>query len=138
MKTIVVPWWASPVSSSNTRVAVGLVEAAGRLVRDQQRRLADHRSCDSDALLLASAHLCGQLACQPAEPDPLERVAGPRAAFTTADPAGAELDREFDVLDRGECRQQVEVLEDDPDVLTTPRGEAVGTHLVDPVTSDDQ
>ena len=119
-------------------VSVGLVEAAGRLVRDEQRRLADHRSCDPDALLFAAAHLGGQLSCQPAEPDLLERAAGPCAAFTTSDPTGAELDREFDVLDRGECRQQVEVLEDDPDVLTTPRGEAVGTHLVDPVTSDDQ
>ena len=137
MKTIVVPWWASPVSSSNTAC-----RWPGRGCRSACRRPATPARGPSLVRYRRAAvrrRSSVRAACVPARRGrPARAIAGPRTTFPSADPIGAELDREFDVLERGERRQQVEVLEHDPDVLTTPAGEAVGPHRVDPGTPDDQ
>ena len=138
MKTIVVPWWASPVSSSNTawplawsRLPVGSSATSNAGSRTIARAIPTR--CCSPPLICA-----GSLRASPPSPTRSSDSRARARRSTTTDPLGAELDREFDVLERGERRQQMEVLEHDPDVFTTPGGEAVGTHPVDPGASDDQ
>jgi len=75
------------------------------------------------ALAMATRCFCppGQLrgfVIEPvAEPEPLEQVGGAVALV-----ARIERGRERDVLDRGQRRQQVEVLEDEPDRFLSSRG----------------
>ena len=94
--------------------ARGRVEVAGRLVREQHRRLRDERAGNRDALLLPAGEL-GRAVRQP--------VAETHVGDELVEPAVLRLlardrQRERDVLLRVKHRQQVEELEDEADVLT--------------------
>ena len=56
------------------------VERGGRLVADEDRRVAAERARDRDALLLAARQIGGQVVHARAEPDELEQPARPRRA----------------------------------------------------------
>jgi hypothetical protein len=72
---------------------------------------------DGDSLLLPAGELARLVVEPVAQPEPREQVRRPAARV-----AGVERGRHRDVLDRGQRRQQVEVLEDEPDrLLPGPR-----------------
>src|SRR3989442_878427 len=93
--------------------AVGVVQVAGGLVGEEQRRVVQHRPAKSDPLLLAPRQLLwimvlpadhAELVEQREPAPPGLRAVAPRVAR-----------REQDVLERGERRQQQERLEDEAD-----------------------
>ena len=98
-------------------LATGLgIEIAGRLVGQQDRRIDRQRSRDRHALALTARQLLGQM-----------REAGGRAARASsssvarswtfdARPA-AEMQRQPDILQTRQRRQQVEELKDEPDLV---------------------
>src|SRR4029077_7152040 len=90
------------------------VEGSGRLVREEQATLPDQGSRDRDALLLASGHVVGESVGEVREVDLCQGDQGLTASSTYAQPV--ELAREADVLGGGECGDEVEVLEDVPDL----------------------
>jgi hypothetical protein len=97
------------------------VERGGRLVADQDRRIAAERARDRDALLLAARQVGGQLVHARAEADPLEQLPGLGVGV-----AGARVlhpDRDRDVLDRGQRWEQVEALEHEAEVAGAQRGQ---------------
>src|SRR5262245_41969239 len=97
------------------------VEVAGRLVGQQQRRIAHDGARDRHPLLLPAGELAWVVPEPLPEADDAERVLG---AF---DPLlAAHLDqqqRQLDVLERGQHRDQVIELEDVADVARAPAGE---------------
>ncbi len=105
-----------PLELGEDRLARVGVEVPRGLVREQHRRLVDQRSGDGDALFLSAGEL-GRVVLEPvAEPEPIEQVGG-----TVAVVSGVERGRQRHVLDGGQRRQQVEVLEDEPDGLLACR-----------------
>src|SRR3712207_1165859 len=90
------------------------VEVAGRLVGDEDRRLRDEGPCDRDALLLPAGELVGELLHLPAQPHKVEYLGDLRA--DGAPLLASDLHRVGDVLGGGLVREQLEVLEDAPDV----------------------
>ena len=94
---------------AHDRLAVDRVERAGRLVGEQQPALADDRPGDRDPLALAAGELVGEAVGALGEAELLERLEPRRARGLGAD--AVELERQGDVLDRGEPGEQVEVLE---------------------------
>ena len=100
---------ARPVQQAHDLLGVRRVQRAGRLVGQHQLALTDHRAGDRHPLPLAAGQLVGVLA----------RAIGQAQAVQGAQPSGArlpgrgavKLQRQGDVLRRGEPRQQVEVLE---------------------------
>src|SRR5262249_15112286 len=89
------------------------VEGPGWPGREQDRRLGDERTCDRDALLLATRELGGPVGKAVLEPDvPDELVEPGLVRLLSGDCQGEE-----DVLARVQHRQQVEELEDEADVL---------------------
>ena len=90
------------------------VEVAGRLVRQQQRRVVDERARQRDALLLAARQLVGIVVSL------VERPTRRRISGTFALMLGARLADHLqavgDVVVDGAVRQQLVVLEDDADV----------------------
>src|SRR3989441_2759267 len=93
--------------------AVGVVQVAGGLVGEEQRRGVQHPPAESDPLLLAPPQLLGVMVL-PADPAELVQDGGPPPP---GPPAGAPrvARREQDVLERGERRQQQERLKDEAD-----------------------
>ena len=98
------------------------VEVAGRLVGEEQRRAPDERARDRDALLLAARELARQVALAVAEPDLAERGARALALLGRGDAPVDE--RQLDVLERARPRDQVEALEDEPDLAVAERRRA--------------
>ena len=95
------------------------VEVAGRLVGQQQRRVVDERARDRDALLLAARELIGvvvQLRRQAGEAQDV----GHLVAHVAARSAG-HLQRVGHVVVDRPVREQLEVLEDDPEVAAVVR-----------------
>ena len=85
-----------------------------RLVTHNQPRVGRERARDRDALLLAARELgreMVELVSQPDQPR-LWRARAKRSASSR----GAQVERQDHVLERRERRQQLEELEDDPDV----------------------
>ena len=103
------------------RAAGRLVEIAGRLVGDQQRRPRGKRAGQRHALLLAAGKLRRIMVEAVAEAHLLEF--GARAIEGVA--GAGELERRGDVLERGHGRDQVEGLEDDADARAAKPGERV-------------
>ena len=92
------------------------VERGSDLVEENDARLHHQGAGDGHALLLPARKLVRVLLCLVLEPDAGEELERPRlglAAGHVADPPG----RERDVVDRLEVREEVELLEDDPDPL---------------------
>src|SRR3979411_1611288 len=85
-----------------------------RLVREQNERFPRDRACDGDALLLTARELAGKVLRAMRHADALER------GFDTLLPLRrlhAAVGRgQLDVLEDGEVANQVEALEDEPDL----------------------
>src|SRR5699024_6585276 len=91
--------------------ARGGVQVAGRLVREDDLRLADERAGAGDALLLAPGELRRVVLETVAQPDGVDDVVEPALLRL---PAG-DGERQQDVLPGGQRRDEVEGLEDEAD-----------------------
>ena len=95
-------------------VLAGLVvQLAGRLVGDEQRRPVRQRARDRDTLHFAAGELRGQMIGPIGQTDVIQQLARPGAALAGGD-TGFGL-RQLDVLGGAEHRQQEEALEDESD-----------------------
>ena len=138
MKTTVVPSPASLVSTSNTACPLAWSSApvgssatiSGGCVTIAR---AIPTRCCSPPLSWA-----GNLRRVAGEADPLEGGDGGAFAESPSGAARSELDRQLDVLLGGERGEQMEVLEDDPDVAAAPRRQSVDLESVDAGVVDDQ
>ena len=110
------------------------VEVPGRLVGEDHRRVVQQRARDRDALLLAARELRWPVVDPIAEPDGIERGDRPLASALAV---AAVDERQLDVLDRVEPRQQIERLEDEADVLVADRRELVVRELPDVLAGED-
>ena len=99
------------------------VEVARRLVGHDDVRVVDERPRDGDALALAARELIWQVVGTVLEADGLEEVHGALRALPVADACVDE--RQGDVLERRDAREQVEVLEDEPDLLVARPREGI-------------
>ena len=91
------------------------IERAGRLIRQNERRIVHQRARQSDTLLLASRQLIRHVALAVGKTDFRQRRARSARALACAD-AGIDQ-RQFDVLERGSSRNKIEALEDKADIL---------------------
>ena len=108
------------------------VEVAGRLVAHQDRRGGNECAGDRDPLLLPAGELPGVMVQPVAQSDPFEqpdRLGPLRPARSTA--SGAIQQRQLDVFDGRRSHQQVEALEDEPDLPVADAGPLVAAHRGD-------
>src|SRR5215470_14580454 len=94
------------------RPAVGVIEIAGWLVREQEGWIVQHRPAERHPLLLAAGHLRGMMIAPLGHAEALEqrhRAASPLGVDAGRIPCG-----EQHVLERGERGQKQERLEDEP------------------------
>ena len=111
------------------------VEVARRLVADDQLRIGGERARDRDPLLLTTRELGRQVVELVPEPHELEVV--PRTLEALAlRAAPGKVERQHGVLERRQRRQQLEELEDDPDVRAPPDGQLLLAHLVETLPVD--
>ena len=102
-----------------------LVEIAGRLVGDQDRRVRRQRAGERDALLLAAGEL-RRIVVEPlGEPDRGELALGARISVAHA----GEFERHGDVFQRRHGRDQVKRLKHDADIAAAKARQRV---LVEP------
>ncbi len=99
---------AAPERSEDHR-AVGFVEASGRLVGQQQRRIVQHRATEGDPLLLAARELRGKMVPAIRDADFGQEIERPPAGRRSGAPDVARGQQH--VLQRGERRQQQKRLE---------------------------
>ncbi len=105
-----------------------LVEISRGLVGQDESRLIDERARDADPLLLAAGHLARPRVELGFETDLDERCARLRLVGH-----GMVMLRDHDVLERGQVRQHVELLEHEPDPLAAvarPCGIVERAHLL--------
>src|SRR5215210_862459 len=103
-----------PVQKLHDAYARVRVEVAGRLVGDEYRRLRDEGPGYRDALLLPAGELIRVLVYLPGEAHQVEYLGELRADGAAL--LVRDLHRVGDVLGGGLVREQLEVLEDAPDV----------------------
>ncbi len=115
-----------------------LIEAAGRFVGNDESRPGDEGASNSDALLLATAELGWKAFGLPTEPHGTKGVEALLTATATRGRSIAELQGQLDILAGVQCRQEMEVLEDDADVAAPPTGEPIVRQLIDPHPVDDE
>src|SRR6185503_15625646 len=87
------------------------IEVRSRLIGEKDRRVAGERACDGDALLLSAAHLAWQKVLAIAQTDGLDHALRFDARFASLH--ALHVERVFDVLDCGQRRKEVELLEDE-------------------------
>ncbi len=92
----------------------------------------DERTGDGDALLLAAGQLGGAMREALAQADLLDELLEPDGVGLAA----GELERQRDVLGRGQHRQQVEELEDEADVVAAQLRQLVVVHARDVLAGD--
>ena len=125
--TAATPRLAGGQDQAHHRLAVGRVEGTGGLVGQQQVALADHGPGDRHPLAFAAGQLVGEVR-GPIGQAELSRVAM-AAALRLLGRDAVELEREGDVLHRGEPGQEVEVLEHVADRAPPQPGPVVAGHL---------
>src|SRR5262245_31252653 len=94
------------------------VQVAGRLVGQNKIGVGDDSAGDGDALLLTAGELARQMAQAVTQPDQVQRRR--RVLHTLALLQIGQLQRQFDVLESGHHRDQVEGLKDESDMLISP------------------
>ncbi len=113
--TTVLPCPVEVLEDAHELVGELLVEVGGRLVGDDDLGLIDQRPRDGHPLLLAA----GQLAHPPRRlalhPERLERRLGPPPHLGR--PHVDRVERQHDVVEDGQVRDQVELLEDEAELL---------------------
>ena len=97
------------------------IEVARRLVGENQHRVVHERAGDGDALLLAARQLLRIRVHAVLQPDPLQHLK--RLALLRRDGRAEHARHDRDVLEHGLSRDQLEILEDEPDAA------AVRLHL---------
>ena len=95
-----------------------VVEVAGRFVGEQERGTGDERPGDGDPLLLAGRQLVGLVMLLAGQVDQLDDIADPFGQLAPCRVAAGDRERQRDVLDDVEQRDQVERLEDEPGPVT--------------------
>src|SRR5215216_3971960 len=113
-----------PVQKLHDAHARVRVEVAGRLVGDEYRRLRDEGPGDRDALLLPTGELVRKLVHLPTQAHQVEYLGNLYA--DCAPLLARDLHRVRDVLGGGLVREQLEVLEDAPDVAPVARNLSAG------------
>src|SRR5260370_4769456 len=96
------------------------VQVPGRLVGKQDRGIVHEGAGDSDALLLSAGKLVRIVLLAAMQSHHFEQFRG--APLTLARPGRVEQ-RQFDVLERGRAREQIETLEDEADAAAADCGE---------------
>ena len=115
-----------------------VVEVAGRLVGEEQRRAGHERTGDRDALLLAGRQLVGLVVLLAGQVDELDHVADALGDLAARRVLAGDRERQGDVLGHVEERDEVERLEDEPGpVAAQPRGPVVG-QLADDLALEDR
>ena len=109
--------------------AGGRVEVAGRLVGEQQRRVAGERTGDRHPLHLPAGELRRTVVHAVREPDLGEEPLDPLLALAPRHALEQEL--QLHVLPGGDLRQQVEALEDETDPPVADLREAVPAEALD-------
>src|ERR1051326_551311 len=107
-------------------LARGAVEVSGRLVGEQNRGLVDQGPRDRHPLPLSAGELVGPVIHPVREAHAAERGAGALAPGPRRHPAVHQ--RELDVLQRRRAGQEIEGLEDEPDLPVPHPGERVVRH----------
>jgi hypothetical protein len=102
------------------------VKVAGGFVGQQDRGLVHEGPGDGNTLLLSAGKLGREVAYAITESDHVERGSGTFLALFFRN-AGVER-RQFDILQCGRARQQVETLEDEPNALVANGGEFALRH----------
>jgi hypothetical protein len=105
------------------------VEVAGGLVGEDERRLGDDGAGDRDALLLSAGELARGVVLAAGEADGVQRRE--RASASLAGRHATVHQRKLHVLERARSPEQVEALEDEPDVVATEQRELVEIELGD-------
>ena len=106
------------------RVGAGPVEVAGRLVGEDHRRVGRHRARDRDALLLPARELLRPVVHAVLE-SPTISSAYSACSRRSLLRERRQEQRQLDVLERRQHRDQVERLEDEADVARAPGREVV-------------
>ena len=117
------------------RLAVHRVEGAGRLVGEEDVAVADDGAGDGDPLALAAGEVVGEPVGLVEHAEALERFEAGGPGPLRAD--AVELERERDVLERGEPGEEVEVLEHVADRPAPQRGPVVGRQAGQVVAVDE-
>ena len=105
------------------------VEVARGLVGQEDRRVVHERARDGHALTLPAGELVRLVAHPVVELDAPQRFLGAILPFFRGD---ARVDeRQFHVVERGRAREEVEGLEDEPNLLVADARQLVVVHLAD-------
>ena len=110
-----------PVEQLEDLVRALAVEVAGGLVAEQERGIGHDRARDAHPLLLAAGELPRVVLHAVAEADDVQRRLHVPAAIRLREPG--QQQRQLDVLEGGEHRDQVVHLEHEAHVARAPRGE---------------
>ena len=120
--TIVVPLSFSDAEQLHDFLALRRVQVAGRLVREDDLRIGDHRARHADELLLTARELIRVEILLPDDLKPIEDVGDHALALLAAHIAVRE--RNLEVLVHRQVVEQVVALKDEPDVLLVQLGSA--------------
>ena len=101
------------------------VQAAGGLVGHQYGGARNKGPCERDALLLAARERGWVVHKTLAQSDSIEQVGGHACEAPRGHGACAELQWQHDVLERGQMRQQLKGLKDEPDAASAHPGASV-------------
>jgi hypothetical protein len=113
--------------------AGGFIEIAGRLVRNEDRRIRGERARQSNALLFTAGKLSGVMVSPLGETDGGELVRGALLGFGSA----GKFQRHGDVLEGRHGWNQVKGLEYDPYIATAEAGEGIFTQVPERFTGND-
>lgn len=115
----------SPAIRVHHLLAGQRVKGAGRLVGEHHLRAGDQCPADRDALGLSAGDLPGAPALQPGKVEAGEPGGSPRIGILTAYPG--QQQRQRDVVDCGELRDELPELENEPEIgAAQPGAFAVG------------
>lgn len=89
------------------------VEVPCRFVREKDTRVIDEGTGDSDALLLSTRKLCREMMQTVTQANTLQEDSGSPLGVGNA----TEVQRNLDVLNRGQCRNELEGLEYEADLF---------------------
>ena len=93
------------------------IKVSCRLVSQEQRRLIDQPARDGNALLLPTGKLIGMMVCAVRKTHGLECLHRPFVSFCSLERSVGIEQWQLDVVEGGCSREQVEPLEDEPDLV---------------------